>query len=156
MVNNNKNTISNRKAFFDYEIIEKIEAGIVLKGTEVKSLRNGRANFKDSYARIDDNEVWIINFHISPYEFGNIYNHDPLRNRKLLLHKQEIKRLRRKVEEGGYTLVPIRLYFVKGNAKVEIALAKGKKSHDKRNDISKRDQNRDMQRELKNKFRVNI
>ena len=156
MDNKNKNSISNRKAFFDYEIIEKIETGIILKGTEVKSLRNGRANFKDSYARIDNNEVWIVNFHISPYEFGNIYNHDPLRNRKLLLHKQEIKRLKRKVEEGGLTLVPLRLYFTRGKAKIELALAKGKKSHDKRHDISKRDQNRDMQRELKNKFRINI
>ena len=156
MNDKSKSSISNRKAFFDYEILEKIETGIVLKGTEVKSLRNGRANFKDSYARIEFNEVWIINFHISPYEFGNINNHDPLRNRKLLLHKQEIKRLKRKVDEGGFTLVPLRLYFVRGNAKVELALAKGKKSHDKRHDISKRDQNRDMQRELKNKFRVNI
>lgn len=152
----NNSTISNRKAYFDYEIIDKLEAGIVLTGTEVKSLRYGRANFKDSYARIKNGEVWIVNFHISPYEHGNIYNHDPLRERKLLLHKQEIKRLTRKTEEGGFTLVPLSLYFKNGKAKIELALAKGKKSHDKRHDIAQRDQNRDMQRELKNKFRINI
>ena len=152
----NQLVITNRKAFFDYEIIEKIEAGIVLQGTEVKSLRQGNANLKDSYAKIVDGEVWVVNMHISPYEHGNIYNHDPRRMRKLLLHKREIRRLTRKVEESGLTLVPLRLYFKRGKAKVELALARGKKLYDKRKDIAKRDADRDTQRELKNKFRLNV
>ena len=152
----NQLVITNRKAFFDYEIIEKIEAGIVLQGTEVKSLRQGNANLKDSYAKIVDGEIWVVNMHISPYEHGNIYNHDPRRMRKLLLHKREIRRLTRKVEESGLTLVPLRLYFKRGKAKVELALARGKKLYDKRKDIAKRDADRDTQRELKNKFRLNV
>ena len=147
---------TNRKARHDYFILESMEAGIVLQGTEVKSLRMGRANLKDSHAGIMKGEVWLFNLHISPYDFGNIYNHDPVRPRKLLLHKQEIKRLIGKVEEKGLTLVPLRMYFKRGKAKVELAIVRGKKQYDKRQDITKRDTDRDMQRELKDKFRLNI
>jgi len=128
----------------------------VLQGTEVKSLRAGRVSFRDSYARAQDGELWIINLHVSPYEHGNIWNHDPLRPRKLLLHKREINRLIGKIEERGLTLVPLRLYFVKGIAKLEMGLARGKKIHDKRAHIAKRDADRDAQRELKDRFRIKI
>ena len=147
--NGEKIITTNRKARHDYFILESMEAGIVLQGTEVKSLRMGRANLKDSHAGIMKGEVWLFNLHISPYDFGNIYNHDPVRPRKLLLHKQEIKRLIGKVEEKGLTLVPLRLYFKRGKAKVELAIVRGKKQYDKRQDITKRDTDRDMQRELK-------
>ncbi len=149
-----KSIIINRKAFHDYEIVERLEAGIVLAGTEVKALRDGRANFKDSYVKADRGELWVVNMHISPYQHGTIYNHDPLRNRKLLLHKREIKRLIGKIEEKGMTLVPLKLYFSKNLVKIELALARGKQLHDKRRDIAKRDANRDAQRELKDKFRI--
>ena len=152
----NKITLTNRRAFADYEILERFEAGVVLHGTEVKSLRQGRASFKDSYARIINEELWIVNFHISPYDHGGYANHDPLRQRKLLLHKYEIRRLIGKVEERGLTLVPLRVYFKKGRVKMELALARGKKVYDKRDDISKRDMARDTQRELKNKYRIKI
>jgi SsrA-binding protein len=151
-----KVTLSNRKAFHDYEILERFEAGIVLNGTEVKSLRQGRASFKDSYARVYNDELWVANFHISPYDHGGYSNHDPLRQRKLLLHKNEIRRLIGKVEERGLTLIPLKVYFKNGRAKMEIALARGKKVYDKRDDITKRDMSRDAQRELKNKYRVKI
>lgn len=139
----------NRQAKRDYEIIETFEAGMALTGTEVKSLREGKAQLKDSYARVENGEMMLVNSHISPYSHGNIENHDPLRNRKLLLHKAEIKRLRGKIEEKGLTLVPLKIYFARGRAKVELALARGKRQYDKREQIKKRDLEREMQRELK-------
>lgn len=132
----------NRKARHDYHIEETMEAGIALQGTEVKSLRLGRVNLRDSYARVENGEVFLYGMHISPYEQGNRFNHDPLRVRKLLLHKREIRRLIGKTREEGYTLVPTRLYFKNGKAKVELALAKGKKLYDKREAIAKRDAER--------------
>lgn len=147
---------TNKQAHFQYEIVDRIEAGIVLQGTEVKSLRLGKVNFKDSYASIKDGEVFLYNMHISPYEQGNIFNHDPVRMRKLLLHKQEIKRLTGKVQERGMTLVPIKVYFKNGRAKVELGLGRGKKLHDKRKEIARRDAARDMQRELKNKGKYGL
>lgn len=140
--------ISNRRALHEYFILESHEAGIVLKGTEVKSLRQGSANFQDAYGTIRNGEVWLIGMHISPFEMGNINNHEPKRDRKLLLHKQEIRRLVSKVGEKGNTLVPLRVYF-KGNvAKIELGVARGKKSYDKRESIAKRDAERQMRREL--------
>jgi SsrA-binding protein len=152
----NKITLSNRKAFHDYEIIERFEAGIALIGTEVKSLRQGRASFKDSYAKVHNGELWVVNLHISPYDHGGYSNHEPLRQRKLLLHKNEIRRLIGKIEERGLTLIPLKIYFKNGRAKMELALARGKKIFDKRDDITKRDMGRDAQRELKNRYRVKI
>ncbi len=146
---------TNRKARHDYFIVETIEAGIVLRGTEVKSLRLGRANLKDSHAVVLRGELWLLHTHISPYDHGNIYNHDPVRPRKLLLHKREIKRLIGKVEEKGMTLIPLRMYFKRGVAKVELGLVRGKRLYDKRRDITKRDSDREMQRELKDKYRLN-
>jgi len=143
---------TNKKAKHDYHIIDSYEAGIVLKGTEVKSIRNGNVNFKDSYAIIKNGEIFLLNMHVSPYNQGNIFNHDPLRNKKLLLNKREIKKLIGKVEEKGMTLVPLRLYFKKGRVKVELALAKGKKVYDKREDITRRDLEREQLREWKGKF----
>ena len=139
----------NRKARYSYHILDKWEAGIVLQGTEVKSLRAGKANLKDSYARIEAGEIFLYQFHISQYEKASIYNHHPLRKRKLLLHKKEIRKLSGHVQEKGLTLIPLQVYFVRGKAKVEIALAKGKKLYDKRTDIAKRDSDRDMAREFK-------
>ena len=129
--------------------MESFEAGLVLQGTEVKSLREGRISFKDSYARIQDGEVFLVNAHISPYSHGNVQNHDPVRERKLLLHKSEIKRLTGKTEEKGLTLVPLQAYFVAGRAKLQIALARGKRERDKRDTIMKREAERDMEREIK-------
>jgi len=122
---------------------------MVLKGTEVKSLREGRINFKDSYAKVQDGEVFLVNAHISPYSHGNVQNHDPLRERKLLLHKSEIKRLTGKTVEKGLTLVPLSVYFVGGRVKVELALARGKRRGDKRETIKRRDAQREVERELK-------
>ena len=139
----------NRKARHLYHILETFEAGLVLTGTEVKALREGKASMGDAYAAIDGDEVWLHSLHISPYEQGNRFNHDPLRKRKLLLHRKEIRRLVGKTKEQGLTLVPLKLYFLKGWAKVELALAKGKKAFDKRQDIAKRDAQRDMERALK-------
>lgn len=147
---------SNRRAFHEYEILEKYEAGIVLKGTEVKSLRMGRANFKDSYARIKNKELWLLNLHISPYDHGNVWNHDPLRMRKLLMHRREVIRLTSKTEERGLTLVPLRLYFKDGKAKVELGLARGKHTHDKRKDIAKKDAERDTQREMNRRYGMKV
>ncbi len=149
-------TLVNRKAFADYEILERYEAGIALVGTEVKSLRQGRASFKDSYARVINGELWLVNFQISAYDHGGYANHEPTRQRKLLLHRWEIKRLIGKVEEKGLTLVPLKVYFKDGRAKIELALAKGKKSYDKREDITRRDMTRDAQRELKNRYRIKL
>ena len=123
---------TNRQAAHLYSLLERCEAGLVLTGTEVKSLRDGNANLKDAYATVQKGEAWLLNCHISPYEFGNRQNHDPLRKRKLLLHRQELRRLTGKVEERGLTLIPTKLYLVKGRVKCEIALARGKKLHDKR------------------------
>lgn len=134
---------TNRKARQDYEIVETYEAGIVLTGTEVKALREGRANLKDSYAKIKNGEIFLLNAHISPYSHGNLLNHDPERERKLLMHKREIMRLLGKVKERGYTLIPLSIYFDKNNrAKLELALAKGKTKHDKREAIKRRDERR--------------
>jgi SsrA-binding protein len=140
----------NRKARHDYFIVDEYEAGLVLRGTEVKSLRQGRANLKDSYARIINGEVFVYQLHISPYPFAYYDNHDPLRPRKLLLHKHEIKRLYAKVNEKGHTLVPLRIYFKNGKAKIVLALVKGKRKYDKREAIKRRDEQRDLDRERKN------
>ncbi|OIP56482.1 MAG: SsrA-binding protein [Ignavibacteria bacterium CG2_30_36_16] len=144
-----KNITVNRKARYEYSIVQTYEAGIVLQGTEVKALRQGKANIVDSYAMLRAGEVWLIALHISPYEQGNINNHEPTRDRKLLLKKSEIRKLIGKTKEKGLTLVPLRLYFKKGKVKVEIALAKGKKVYDKREAITKRDQQRDQERNFK-------
>jgi SsrA-binding protein len=139
----------NRKARHDYHIIDEYEAGMVLMGTEVKSLRGGRANLKDSYAKIKRGEVFLCQMHISPYSFTYYGNHDPLRERKLLLHNYEIKRLIGKVQEKGLALIPLKIYFKKGKVKVSLALAKGKKIYDKRETIRRRDEKRDLEREKK-------
>ncbi len=139
----------NRKARHDYHVLDTWEAGIVLRGTEVKSLRAGRANLKDSYARVEGGEIVLYKFHISPYDKGSIYNQPPLRPRKLLLHKKEILKLQGRVEERGLTLVPLKVYFKNGKAKVELALAKGKKFYDKRAAIAKRDSDREIERILR-------
>ena len=139
----------NRKARFDYHIEETYEAGIALTGTEVKSLRAGRVNLKDSYALIRNGEVFLNNVHINEYEFGNRFNHDPLRPRKLLLHKEDIRRLASRVQEKGLTLIPLRMYFTRGKAKVELALAKGKRLYDKRRAIAEKDTQRRVQQVIK-------
>ena len=141
--------IVNRKAKYNYQIFETIEAGIVLTGTEIKSLKMGKANIKDSYARIKNNEIFLINMHISSYENGNIFNHDETRERKLLLHKMEILKFRDKIKLEGYTIVPLKVYLKNGRAKVLIGLAKGKKNYDKREDIKKRDIERSIRARLK-------
>jgi len=130
---------TNRKAFHDYSILERYEAGLVLRGTEVKSLREAQVNFKDSYATIDNDEAWLVGCYISPYHHGTDANHDPERRRKLLLHKREIARLLGKIAERGLTLIPLRLYFKAGRVKVELALARGKKLHDKRASLRERE-----------------
>ena len=141
----------NRKARHDYHIHETYEAGIALTGTEVKSLRAGKANLKDSYAHVENVEMMISQMHISPYEQGNIFNHDPMRKRKLLMHKKEILKLFGKTREKGYSLVPLKLYFTRGKAKLQIALATGKKNYDKRQDIAARDAKRDMERAMRDR-----
>ena len=144
--------IKNKKAYFDYEILEEIETGIVLKGTEIKSIRNGKANLKDSYAIIKNNEIFILNMHISHYEQGNIFNHEETRTRKLLLHKKEILKLRDSLEQKGLTLIPLKLYFKGNKAKILIGLARGKKLYDKREAIKKRDNLIEIKKELKNRY----
>ena len=138
--------IVNRKAKFDYQIISEIEAGIVLTGTEIKSIRNGKANIKDCYGIIKDNEVFLLNMHISQYEQGNIFNHDETRTRKLLLHKKEILKLNDAIRLQGYTLVPLKLYFKKNKAKILLGLCKGKKTYDKRETIKERDIKRNIEK----------
>lgn len=140
---------NNKKAYHDYFIEEKYETGIALAGTEVKSLRMGKCSIKEAFIRIENGEVWVYGMHVSPYEKGNIFNKDPLRPRKLLLHKKEIWKLLGKMKEKGYTLVPLQVYFKEGKAKVEIGLAKGKKLYDKREDIAKKDQRREAEKEFK-------
>ncbi len=135
---------TNRRARHEYEILETIEAGVALRGTEVKSLRDGQVNFKDSYATVRNNEAWLVACHISPYSHGTDANHDPERDRKLLLHRREISRLTGKVAERGLTMVPLRLYFKGGRVKVEIGLARGKKLHDKRSTLREREVRREM------------
>lgn len=144
-----KNITVNRKARHEYAILQTFEAGIVLQGTEVKSLRQGKANLVDGYAKIENGEVWLVSVHISEYTQGNINNHDPVRNRKLLLKKSEIRKLIGKTKEKGLTLIPLRLYFKDGKVKVELALAKGKKVYDKRRDIAKKDFQREQERRIK-------
>lgn len=144
---------TNRKARHDYEILETYEAGLVLKGTEVKSLRAGQVNFKDSYATISRDEAWLLGCHIAPYQHGSDANHEPDRTRKLLLKRREIARLIGKVAERGLTLVPLRLYFKEGRAKLEIGLARGKKLHDKRQAIRERDARREMAKEARSRAR---
>ncbi|HHX02153.1 MAG TPA: SsrA-binding protein SmpB [Firmicutes bacterium] len=141
--------VDNRKARHDYHIIETIEAGIALKGTEVKSLRLGKVNIRDSFAKIKDGEVFLHGMHISPYEQGNRFNHDPLRIRKLLLHKREINKLVGKIQEKGYTLVPLNMYWKNGKCKVNLAVAKGKRLHDKRETIARKDAERRIQRAIR-------
>ncbi|MEW6195637.1 MAG: SsrA-binding protein SmpB [Bacteroidota bacterium] len=144
-----KNITSNKKAKHDYFILQTYEAGIALVGTEVKSLRQGKANLVDSYALIKNGEVWLINSNISTYDQGSINNHEPVRERKLLLKKNEIRKLNKAVSEKGNTLIPLRLYFKEGKVKVEIAVATGKRQYDKREDIAKRDINRELKRRFK-------
>jgi SsrA-binding protein len=143
----------NKKAYHDYFIEEKFEAGIVLTGTEVKSLRTGKGNLNDSFALVRNGEMFLHNLHIPPYEFGNRENQDPDRMRKLLLHKKEIGKLYAKIREQGYSVVPLRLYLKSGKVKVEIGLAKGKKLYDKRDDMKKKDMNRDVAQALKERHR---
>jgi SsrA-binding protein len=144
-----RNVAVNRRAFHDYFIDEKYECGIVLTGTEVKSLRAGRCNLRDGFARIDENEAWLENVHISPYEQGNLMNHEPIRPRKLLLHRRQIATLIGKVRQKGYTLIPLRVYFVRNHAKVEIGLARGKREYDKREAIAERDAKREIARVMR-------
>lgn len=141
--------INNRKAKFDYTILEEIEAGMVLKGTEVKSIKDGKANIKDSYAIFKNGEVYLLNMHISEYKEGNIFNHEETRTRKLLLHKKEILKLRDKVDLQGLTLIPLKVYFKKNKAKVLLGLAKGKKTYDKRESIKERDIKRNLEKNYK-------
>ena len=140
---------NNKKAYHDYFIEEKYEAGLVLHGTEVKSLRMGQCSIKEAFIRVEDGEVFIYGMHISPYEKGNIFNKDPLRVKKLLMHKYEINKLAGKVAEKGYTLVPLQVYFKNGRVKTQIGLARGKKLYDKRESIAKKDQRRETEREFK-------
>lgn len=149
-MSNIKTIARNRKARFNFEILESFEAGIELKGTEVKSIRQAKINISDGYASIDNGEVILKQVHISPYEQGNIFNVDPLRPRKLLLHKKEINRLIGEITQKGYTLVPLSVYLKRGLVKVELGLARGKKLHDKRDSLAKKDAERRIQRELKN------
>ena len=148
-----KTVTENRKARHDYHIIETFEAGLALAGTEVKSLRLGRANLQDSYARVENAELLLYNMHVSPYDQGNRFNHEPKRKRKLLMHKREIIRLLGKTREKGLALIPLKVYFKNGYAKVELALAKGKKSYDRREDLAARDAKRDIDRAMKDRLR---
>lgn len=140
---------NNKKAYFDYFIEDTYEAGVVLHGTEVKSLRMGKCSIKESFIKVDDNEIYIYHMHISPYEKGNIFNKDPLRTRKLLLHRQEINKIMGQAAQKGYTLVPLKVYLKDSLVKVEVGLARGKKLYDKREDIAKKDQRREAERDFK-------
>lgn len=139
---------TNRKAHHDYFVDEVVEAGVVLTGTEIKSVRAGRISLRDGYAKVEDGEIWLQNTHISSYEQGNRYNHDPDRPRKLLLHRAQIRQLQRKTLEKGFTLVPLRVYLKEGLAKVELALARGRKSYDKREAVAEREADREIEREM--------
>jgi SsrA-binding protein len=148
-----KPVVDNRRARHEYHIKENFEAGLVLVGTEVKSLRMGKGNLQDAYATVRDGEVWVNNFHISPYDKGNRFNHDPLRPKKLLLHRKEINRLLGLQREKGLTLIPLKIYFKDGRAKMDLAVAVGKKLYDKREDIASRDAKRDMERAVKERYK---
>ncbi|MCM1543168.1 MAG: SsrA-binding protein SmpB [Blautia sp.] len=143
---------NNKKAYHDYFIDETYEAGVALHGTEVKSMRMGKCSIKESFIRIENGEVFVYGMHVSPYEKGNIFNKDPLRVKKLLMHKYEINKLAGKIAEKGYTLVPLQVYFSDGKVKVEVGLARGKKLYDKRRDIAKKDQRREAEREFRQKI----
>lgn len=143
---------SNRKAFHDFLIFDKFEAGIVLFGTEIKSIRKGAINLKDSFCKVNNNEIFLYNCHISPYEQGNRFNHEAERTRKLLLTKREILKIQNKVKQDGYTIVPLEVYIQKGFAKIQIGLAKGKKLHDKRESIAQKDRQREVDRVLKQRY----
>ncbi len=145
---------TNRRAFHDYHVLESVEAGIVLSGTEIKSIRAGKVNLRDSYARVQNGEMWLYNMHVSPYEQGNIWNHEPTRPRKLLLHKGEIGKLARESEAQGLTLVPLRMYASKGRAKVELAVVRGKRQYDKRVAIAERESRRDIERGIRERQRA--
>lgn len=149
----NRTLAENRKARHDYHIHETYEVGMVLTGTEIKSLRGGRANLSDSYANVKDGELWLVGFHISPYEQGNIFNQDPIRTRKLLMHKNEILKLYGQSREKGFTLVPLKIYLKRGMAKLLLGLASGKKNYDKRQDLAEKDAKREMERVFKEKTR---
>ena len=144
--------IKNKKAYFDYFILEEIEAGIVLKGTEIKSIRNGSCDIKETFINIKNNEAYIINMYISKYEEGNIFNHEERRTRKILLHKKEILKLKEKVKKEGLTIIPLRLYFKKNKAKVLIGVCKGKKLYDKRNDLKEKSAQKDIQKNMKVRY----
>jgi len=146
---NEKDVAVNRRAYHDYFIDEKYEAGVMLTGTEVKSVRNGRTNLRDGFVRIDNGEAWLENVHISPYAEGNLMNHEPMRARKLLLHRKEISSLIGKVKQKGYTLIPLRVYFTRNHAKVEVGLARGKRQYDKRQAIAEREAKREMERAVR-------
>jgi SsrA-binding protein len=141
----------NRKARYNYSVQEAFECGIELVGTEVKSMKEGRFSYADAFATVENGELWLVDFHISPYSHGNIFNHDPMRRRRLLVHKKEIRRLRRVVDEKGLTLVPMRFYLKRGLVKCELAIAKGKKLFDKREDIKRRDIRREIERDFKDR-----
>lgn len=143
----------NKKAGHDYFIEDTIEAGLVLNGTEIKSIRKGKVQLKDSYIQIRNGEAWVSNMHISPYEQGNIFNHDPIRTRKLLLHKRQIQQLNYDIKRDGYTIVPLKMYIKDGYAKLLIGLGKGKKNYDKRQDLKKKDAKRDIARAMKDRAR---
>ncbi|HET9783132.1 MAG TPA: SsrA-binding protein SmpB [Candidatus Dormibacteraeota bacterium] len=146
---NEKDVAVNRRAYHDYFIDEKYEAGVMLTGTEIKSVRNGRANLRDGYVRIDNGEAWLENVHISPYAQGNVLTQEPLRPRKLLLHRKEISSLIGKVKQKGYTLIPLRIYIARNRAKVEVGLARGKRQYDKREAIAARDAKREIERAMR-------
>ena len=141
----------NRKARFNYAIVESFECGIELVGTEVKSMKEGRFSYSDAFATVENEQLWLVDFHISPYSHGNIFNHDPLRRRRLLVHRKEIRHLRRVVDEKGLTLVPLKFYLKRGFVKCELAIAKGKKLFDKREDIKRRDVRREIERDFKDR-----
>ena len=150
MSDNVKIIAQNKKARFDYFVEEHYECGVVLEGTEVKSVKNGNVSFADSFAEITNNEVWMRNFHISEYSYSSVFNHNPDRVKKLLVHKEEIKRLKRKIDEKGFTLIPLDIYLKQGLVKITLGVCKGKKQYDKRETIQERDVNRDLSREFKN------
>jgi SsrA-binding protein len=151
--NSNRKVLgTNRKAYHHYSVEETLECGIELAGTEVKSIKTNRFSFTDAYARLIQSELWLVSFHVSPWPFENIHNHDPDRNRRLLVHKDEIKRLKRKVDEKGFTLIPIRVYLKRGLVKIELGICRGKKNYDKRHDIKKRDMKMDAQREMRKRL----
>lgn len=149
-----KMVAQNKKAYHDYAIEETFEAGIVLQGTEIKSIRAGKVNLKDSYARIQNNEIYLFGMHVSPYEQGNRYNHDPLRTRKLLLHRKEISKLIGESKEVGYSIVPLKMYLKNGYAKVLIGLARGKKKYDKREDLKKKEAKREVERAFRERQKM--